>query len=272
MVINERHKRVIEKDINYKYIGSYEIGDLMLNGKVKTSSKHSYVEVMCLLNNTCYSIRLDCFKDGQRFGNKHNLFNKDGKIYRKCYKCNEILEVCEDNFYKVKNKKFGFDTICIKCESEAGKEYHEKNKEFQNEKRKKRYEKNKEKERAKQKEYYENNSYRFFNYHNNRKLSEEYQGNGINKEQWYDMMEFFNWKCAYSNISLNKDNRSIDHIVPISKFGEHEVWNCVPMLINYNSSKGNKDMFEWYIKQLFYSEERLDKIYEWVEYASNKYK
>ena len=30
-------------------------------------------------------------------------------------------------------------------------------------------------------------------------------------------------------------------------------------------------MEEWYIKQDFYSEERLNKIYEWIEYAKSKY-
>ena len=39
----------------------------------------------------------------------------------------------------------------------------------------------------------------------------------------------------------------------------------------YNSSKQDKDMEEWYQEQDFYSEERLQKIYEWQEYAYNKY-
>ena len=85
------------------------------------------------------------------------------------------------------------------------------------------------------------------------------------------MMEFFDWKCAYSGVVLSKNNRSVDHITSLNKGGEHEIWNCVPMLINYNSSKQNKDMFEWYIEQDFFSEERLNKIYEWIEYAKNKY-
>ena len=85
------------------------------------------------------------------------------------------------------------------------------------------------------------------------------------------MMKFFGGCCAYSGIQLNKDNRSIDHIIPLNNNGEHEIWNCVPMLINYNSSKYNKDMLNWYIQQEFYSEERLKKIYEWTEYAKKKY-
>ena len=31
-------------------------------------------------------------------------------------------------------------------------------------------------------------------------------------------------------------------------------------------------MLEWYIQQPYYSEERLQKIYKWCEYALNKWK
>lgn len=87
------------------------------------------------------------------------------------------------------------------------------------------------------------------------------------------MMDFFEWRCAYSGEYLggNSNNRSIDHIVPLSNGGLNEIWNCVPMLKSYNSSKNTKNMLEWYMKQDFYSEERLNKIYEWQQYAFNKW-
>ena len=84
-------------------------------------------------------------------------------------------------------------------------------------------------------------------------------------------MKFFNWKCAYSGEPLNNKNRTIDHIKPLNKGGEHEVWNCVPMFANYNFSKNAKDMLEWYKEQEFYSEERLQKIYEWQKYSYEKW-
>ena len=86
------------------------------------------------------------------------------------------------------------------------------------------------------------------------------------------MMQFFDFKCAYSGILVNtKKNRSIDHIVPLVKGGEHEVWNCVPMDRSLNSSKQDKDLEEWYPQQDFYNEDRLNKINEWREYAYNKW-
>ena len=85
-------------------------------------------------------------------------------------------------------------------------------------------------------------------------------------------MNFFNWCGAYSGICIGKkENRSIDHIIPLDKGGLNEPWNCVPMERSLNSSKNDKDMLEWYKEQPFYSEERLAKIYKWQEYAFNKW-
>ena len=134
---------------------------------------------------------------------------------------------------------------------------------------------NKEKIKEIKKQWYEKNPEKIFNYHQKRRLKEENQGNGITKNQWVEMMEFFDWKCAYSGKYIGgKENRcirSIDHIVPLNKNGEHEIWNCIPMCRNYNTSKYTSDMLEWYQQQEFYSEERLNKIYEWIEYAKNKW-
>ena len=85
------------------------------------------------------------------------------------------------------------------------------------------------------------------------------------------MMNFFEWKCAYSGEKMTMDKsengRTIDHIIPLDKNGENEPWNCVPMLKSYNSSKSTKDLLEWYLEQPFFSIERLTKIYEWRIYA-----
>ena len=109
-----------------------------------------------------------------------------------------------------------------------------------------------------------------FNNNQKRRHKEKNQGDGISKEQWLEMMDFFNWQCAYSNIKL-RNNKSIDHIVALNNGGLNEIWNCVPMYKPYNSSKNTSDMLEWYQQQDFYSEERLQKIYEWQEYAYNKW-
>ena len=85
------------------------------------------------------------------------------------------------------------------------------------------------------------------------------------------MMKYFGFRCSYSGEILNKDTRSIDHIKPLNKGGKQEIWNLVRMDRCLNSSKNDKDMLQWYKEQDFFSEERLQKIYEWQEYAFNKW-
>ena len=107
-------------------------------------------------------------------------------------------------------------------------------------------------------------------------MREENQGNGITKEQWLEMMNFFNWTCAYSGEFLggnNKDKRrSIDHIMALDNGGEHEIWNLVPMVKSYNCSKNKRvDVINWYKEQEYFNEERLNKIVEWQIYTFNKW-
>ena len=114
-----------------------------------------------------------------------------------------------------------------------------------------------------------------FNGRQRRRTREEQQGTGITKDQWLEMMSFFDWRCAYSGEYLggndNSFNRTIDHIVPLDAGGDHEIWNLVPMTRSLNSSKCANNMEEWYKEQECYDPNRLQKIYEWQEYAFNKY-
>ena len=190
-----------------------------------------------------------------------------------CSKCGKILVAYSGNFAKQKRGKYGLKAECNACRKEINKQYRENNKEKIAEINKQYREDNKEKIAEYAKQYYasEQGQVVQFNARNKRRQREEEQGRGITVEQWKEMMEFFEWKCAYSGTPLNKDNRTIDHIFPLKIGGLNEPWNCVPMYANYNFSKQGKDMMVWYREQEFFSEERLNKIYEWIEYAKNKW-
>ena len=158
---------------------------------------------------------------------------------------------------------------------ENSKKYYEANKDKINEHAKKYREQNRDKIRERDKKYRETpkGQAAALNKHNKRKMQKQLQGSGITGDQWLEMMDYFDWKCAYSEKSVSKQStRSIDHIVPLNAGGEHEIWNLVPMDRYLNSSKNDKDMLEWYREQDCYSEARLAKIYEWQEYARRKWK
>ena len=169
-----------------------------------------------------------------------------------------------------------------------GKQYYESHKNEIAERQKRYYQDNRDKRREHNKQWYEFNKEKKFEYNkqyrqspqgqvvafNNRqkrRTKEEQQGTGITKDQWLELMSFFDFRCAYSGKRLTKKTRSIDHIVSINSGGDNMIWNCVPMTRSLNSSKQAKDMLEWYKQQSFYSEARLAKIYEWQEYARKKW-
>lgn len=224
-------------------------------------------------------------------------------VFRKCKKCGRWLVANTFNFHRDKNGKYGLKAQCKECKNfydkkyyeehkesyaKRGKKYYKENKEYFVEHNKTYYEENKEELVKRSREYREENKEelakkkRIYNKTsqgqvaifngNTKRRKREQQGNGITPDQWLEMMNFFDWKCAYSGKSINvKENRTIDHIVPLAKGGAHEIWNCVPMDKSLNSSKHDKDLEEWYLQQDFCSEAKVDKIYEWIKYAYNKW-
>lgn len=227
-------------------------------------------------------------------------------VFRKCKECGRILFI--NKFSGRKNYKFGKMRICKLCKKINAQEHYKNNRDKILKRQKKYYKDNKDKVISYQKEYYKENSnyvidrqleyykdnfdhykeYRNeynktangrairFNQKAKRRYKEFTKGNGINGEQWQEMMYYFNWCCAYSGEYIGgkggeSGNRTIDHIVALNSGGTHDVWNLVPMHRTYNSIKQDQEMEEWYKQQVFYSEERLKKIYEWQKYAYDKW-
>ena len=222
--------------------------------------------------------------------------NKDKKLEqcKQYYEGNrdKILEQCKQYYEDNKDKISEYHKQWYENNKdkilEQHKQYYEGNKDKKLEQCKQYYEGNRDKILEYQKQYRENNKDKIseymkqyhatpqgqvvaFNSSCRRRTREQNQGNGINKDKWLEMMNYFDWKCAYSGQILSKDTRTIDHVKPLNQGGEHEIWNVVPMYRSYNISKLDRDMFQWYKEQPYYSEDRLQKIYEWQEYAYNKW-
>ena len=178
------------------------------------------------------------------------------KGLKECGTCGRVLAV--EQFSKNKRSKDGLTSQCKKCMKQYYQEtkedrlqyqqqYDQENKEKIQQYRKQYqpqyYQEHKEEKQQYDKQYRQTPQGQIvqFNYSTKRRQREEEQGAGITKEQWLEIMQFFDWKCAYSGKSLGtKKNRSIDHIVPLAKGGEHEVWNLVPMDKSLNKSKKEK--------------------------------
>ena len=190
-----------------------------------------------------------------------------------CKKCGEEKDITL--FCKSKKCKDGYTNRCKECKKKYDRQHRKENEEKIKEKKKQYYQENRDKILKRVKKYYRENPHVSFNANNRRRSKIEQQGKGINGQQWFEMMKFFDFKCAYSDIYIggdNKDrNRTIDHILCLDNGGLNEIWNVVPMYSSYNFSKKTNNPMEWYLKQDFYSEDRLNKIIEWQIYAYEKY-
>lgn len=240
-----------------------------------------------------YGVKKWCKKCCKEDNKKYYEDNKE--YYKNYYENNkeDISKKRKENYDKEKNRE-----SCKKYREEhkkeiaiKSKENYKKNREEYCRLNRENYKKNREEKLKYQREYYENhkeerleysrnyrenNPEKIFNNATKRRKKKENLGNGITKEQWYEMFMFFDFRCAYSGEYLGNENnkkiRSIDHIIPLDNNGEHEIWNCVPMYRPYNSGKSTKNMLDWYLQQEYFDIDRLTKIYEWRIYAYWKYK
>lgn len=200
--------------------------------------------------------------------NRDKVLERQKEFDKKYYERNKDKILSRQKTYREQNK----DKIAKK-----NKEYREQNKDKIAARRKEWYEQNRERELEHKKKYYQSPKGQIsrFNKGVKRRAKERELGNGITAEQWIECMSFFGWECAYSGKYLggkqNQSVRSLDHIIPLNKGGANEIWNVVPMFRSFNSSKGDKNIEEWYRNQDYFNEERLTKIREWQEYAYNKY-
>ena len=86
----------------------------------------------------------------------------------------------------------------------------------------------------------------------------------LSHQEWKEAMLFFGGECCYCGCTPKRNQRlTRDHLLPISKGGTTTQDNIVPACSSCNSSKGAEDFKDWFFKQSFFSQERLNKIFKW---------
>lgn len=81
------------------------------------------------------------------------------------------------------------------------------------------------------------------------------------KRKWrQSIKEHWNYECAYCG---SEDNLTLDHIIPKIKGGSDSVTNIVCACNECNHSKGHEFWGDWYLKQNFFTTDRLSKIINW---------
>lgn len=132
--------------------------------------------------------------------------------------------------------------------------------------------------------YYENNKEKIKeNYREKLKTNEDYKilrkihkkarqmtisalKNTYTSIQWEFCKAYFNNRCAYCG---EDKELTMEHFIPVSKGGEYIKTNILPACINCNCSKRNKDFFDWYLKQSFYSEIRESALLQYLNVSKD---
>lgn len=80
-------------------------------------------------------------------------------------------------------------------------------------------------------------------YDANRNHFKRTNGTGINTQQWEDIIQRYNYRCAYCGvhevvlITLG-ETMTQDHVTPISRGGKHSPNNIAPACVSCNTKKG----------------------------------
>lgn len=81
------------------------------------------------------------------------------------------------------------------------------------------------------------------------------------KRKWrQSIKEHWDYQCAYCG---SNENLTLDHITPRSKGGTDRITNLICACKKCNTNKGHQVWSDWYLKQDFFTTDRLSAIIEW---------
>jgi len=171
-----------------------------------------------------------------------------------CSKCG--LTKNFDDFYKRKSSKDGLRSECKDCKKKHDKQYNKDNKQTINEKKRASYHNNIEKEHERAKMFYKDNPDYFKEWRKNyyqehkeetqaqrmkrRALEKEVTIGYVPSKPKSELYKRDKGICGICNNYVEYDNVHIDHIVPLSKGGEHSMSNLQLSHSWCNLKKGNK--------------------------------
>ncbi len=83
-------------------------------------------------------------------------------------------------------------------------------------------------------------------------------------QQWKEALIYFGGACAYCGATPRRSKRlTKDHLKAVSKGGTTSPDNIIPACDTCNSSKGAEDFKDWFMRQPFFSQERMNRIFQW---------
>ena len=191
-----------------------------------------------------------------------------------CSSC--LIEKAVQEFHKSKRGEFGVGSWCKECRKKYKREHYLKNEERIIQEKKDYYYANRDILNYKKKIYRLNNKEKLKEIHrrysicrkhcNTRRARIKKLKADFTTEKWLNVLEYFDYLCAYCR-EKSDENETLEqeHVIPLSKGGGYTADNIIPACRRCNASKSNKDMYEWFKEQVFYSKENYEKIIGYIE-------
>lgn len=177
-----------------------------------------------------------------------------GLGYKKCSKCEQHYPANTDFFNKLARSKDGLDYMCKECKKEQRKKWNRKP--LSKEQKNKQKQQNIAYRKTKRGKHIAKRAM-----HKRRSIEHQVE-HTLKAGEWEECLQYFNYKDAYTGLPLT--NESQDHIIPITFGGGYIKENIIPCNRDINSSKGNKNMLVWYKQQIYFDEDRLERILNWM--------
>lgn len=208
----------------------------------------------------------------------------------KCRQCGDELPATFEYFCKKPTGRYGFENFCKKCRSQYAKQYRTNNLEkvmgmnarYRNNNRDRIIEYNRRKygwkggigSGGRNKKYetkedallFEKKS-KVLRNQKRRSLAKKLKSD-FTIEQWETCKDYFDNKCCYCGKPFKLQQ---EHFISIKHGGEFTERNILPACRSCNIKKRDKNFFEWYPKQEFFSFERQFKILTYLESQEIKY-
>lgn len=146
---------------------------------------------------------------------------------------------------------------------EYSRQYHQENKEELNKSSREWYQENKETHAEYMKKHYQENREQYRMNKQRRRARVDKLPHTLTDDEWEETKELFNNSCAYCGIHQEDIDEALnrEHIVPVVNDGGFTKENIIPSCNSCNSSKGTRDMEEWYREQEYFNPDRLNLIH-----------
>jgi hypothetical protein len=244
-----------------------------------------YAKSYCKKHHTAYYRYGDPLKLKTRPRLKYEESHKNinGVEHKLCKDCNQWFIMDNNNFPNDNSSKDGFKPYCRKCAGKRTMKWAKANPEKRDRIRDKHFKSDKYKQyqseyrkkpniQKKIKEWRENNKDKINEGINFKMKNHKHK---ITEREWSACKRYFDNACAYCGLT-ESDHYDIygqqinqEHV---ENRGANDLSNCVPSCKSCNSSKNVKDFEEWYnLNNPIYNEERMNKIYIWLETEHKKY-